>query len=130
MLCLKTKIGIFGSCVSREIFNCDEEKLFEIGQYFNFNSIFSQMSFSEMKRVGESEVGHDSQWYSKVIAADINKDALEQIEKDNPEYIVIDLMSERLKLGWLVDKLGNKTLITLHDNIKKCSLLSEGGGIT
>lgn len=121
----KTRIAIFGSCVSREIFNCDENEYFEICQYFNFTSMFSQMSFSTIKRLDEDELGHESRWYSKMIAADFNKDALEQIEKEAPEYIILDLMSERLMLGEFIDEFGEKTIMTIHDNIKKCKHLFE-----
>jgi len=120
------KIDIFGSCVSREIFNYDERHLYEIGKYFNFNSIFSQMSLPYASKISEDEVGHESRWYSRVIAADINKDALEQIAMDSPQWIVIDLMSERLALGKLVDSSGKDVCITLHNDVGKCKF--SGGG--
>lgn len=116
----KIRIAILGSCVSREIFNYDEKKYFEICQYFNFTSIFSQMSFSKINRLEENELGHENQWYAKIIAADLNKDALEQIGEKTPEYIILDLMSERLMLGEFINEFGEKATMTMHDDIKKC----------
>lgn len=121
----KIKVSIFGSCVSREIFNDDPENRFQVKTYFNFNSIVSQ-SYPIGLTITPELVDHPSHWYEKVIAADFNGNALDIISKDSPDFVIIDLMSERLSLGVTFrDPELPPKFITLHNDLKKCKLFDN-----
>ena len=121
----KIKVGIFGSCISRDIFNYDIEQNFEVQSFINFNSIIAQMSQPAFA-VSEEDIGHKSNWFSRIIATDINKNALDMILQARPDYLIIDLMSERLDLLKVLIN-NQETLLTLHNDLLKTNLFCKGG---
>ena len=125
----KVKIGIFGSCVSREIFNYDYDGYFDVQTYINFNSIIAQMSAPLFKKtISKEEVAHMSDWYSRVISTDINKNALETIFEKEPDYFVLDIMNERLALVRVLNE-NIESYLTCHNDLFKSSLFKTGGAL-
>ena len=119
------KIGIIGSCIGRDIFNYDEDNLFKVVSYYNFCSMLAYSKTAKEKRINDSEVSHKSNWYSRVICADINKDFLEKIAQSNPDYLVIDLMTERLSaIKAILD--NQEVWLTAHNDLKNTELMSSG----
>ena len=121
----KINISIFGSCVSREIFNVDENNEYKINTYINFNSIFSQCS-PRVCEVPLEWIQHKSNWYNRVIYSDINKKAFELLKQDKSDYLILDLMSERLSL-LKVKYNQQETLITGHNDLKNTNLFGYNG---
>ena len=57
------------------------------------------MKKSEELKISPNEIGHKSEWFNKCIAADINKTIIKDTFASNPDWIIIDLMSERLEVA-------------------------------
>ena len=117
----KQRIAIIGSCISRDVFN-EKNNEFEVESYFNFCSLLSwYMRTSSNIKLANEEIGHSSQWFNKCIAADINKSIIEDTIKEKPDWIIIDLMSERLDTAKC--KLNNESIwLTMHNDLKKTEL--------
>lgn len=121
----KIQISIFGSCISRDTFDFDTENLFDIKTYINFSSIISQMSESPFASFRVVE--HKSKWYSKIISSDINKNAIDLLSEDKSQFIIIDLMGERLQLLKVKGYGGKDSFLTLHNDLMQTDLVLAGG---
>lgn len=120
----KQKVAIIGSCISRDVFN-REDNSFEISSYFNFCSIVSwYMKKSEELKISVDEVGHKSDWFNRCIAADINKSIVQDTFVNSPDWLIIDLMSERLEIG-KCRLFGGDVWLTMHDDLKKTELYQK-----
>lgn len=120
----KINVSIWGSCISRDIFNFDFEKLFQVKTYINFNSIISQMSEPYFQT--PQNIEHKSRWFSKIIATDVNKNAIDLIQSDESDYIILDLVSERLQLLKVCEDNKNVSFITLHNDLMQTNLTMGG----
>lgn len=89
-------ISIFGSCVTRDVFEIDKELAakFEIKTYIARQTIVS--SLSKPLSCDESDIKLDSAFQRRMVLSDLRKDAFKQFRKDKSRFIVIDLIDERL----------------------------------
>ena len=116
----RKKVAILGSCISRDIFNKDEDS-FELVESYNFCSLISQQLKALECKVSVEEIGHKSNWFSRMITADLNKSCIENIAMKKPEYLVIDLMTERLNIIKCNFR-GEDVWLTSHDGLKETKL--------
>lgn len=87
------KIAIYGSCVSRDIFNYSDE--FDVIDYQARSSIISQTSLSA-EHMGIDVSRNKSSFQRKMIEGDINKNYLDNILKKDFNVMLIDFIDERL----------------------------------
>ncbi|MGF9891908.1 DUF6270 domain-containing protein [Priestia megaterium] len=92
---LKKKIDILGSCVSRDPFAMFDHQ-YEINEYFARTNIISLAS----KPVGLSIRGiHiESKFQRRSVYNDLNKLFLKHVDEEPADTLIIDLLSERLRL--------------------------------
>jgi len=90
-------ISIFGSCVTRDVFEIDKDEnmaAFDIKTYTARQTIVS--SLSKPIRCDESDIVLDSAFQRRMVLCDMHKDTFKRFKKDKSDYIVIDLIDERL----------------------------------
>ncbi len=110
------KILIFGSCVSRDIFNLKND--FHLINYFarsSFASIF-QTPFSHPE-IAESL---ESKFQERIVKADMKKSILSDLKKGNFDILLLDFIDERFNLFKL-----NDSICTLSNEAIKTGLLEE-----
>lgn len=93
----KTKLNIFGSCVTRDIMEYDYRKVFCINEYIARQSIISSLSVPV--EFDENDIKLDSTFQTKQLESDLKKNALARLENSDAEYLIIDLIEERFKIG-------------------------------
>lgn len=115
----KKKIVILGSCVSRDIMECNSVRNCELVFYSARTKIVSQLSPSY--KVEENEICLSSTFQKKMVLNDLNKEQFGIIKTSKPDFCVIDFIDERFNLvqcagsfltksnelvnsGWLKDK--------------------------
>lgn len=117
------KISIHGSCVSRDIFRFDEKEQFKVINYIGRNSIISSsyppVSLDTFNDVTDIKKLH---WEERMIYFDYKKTALDKLEADECDYLVIDLIDERF--GLLE---SDKGCLTYSQVLQRSSHLSELG---
>ncbi|MDG4658134.1 DUF6270 domain-containing protein [Ectobacillus antri] len=86
-------IGILGSCVTRDVFNFDEQQQFTINYYQARTSLVSLMSPS--LKVKETDIALTSAFQKRMVLGDCNKTFFKQIALRKPEYLIIDFIDER-----------------------------------
>ena len=92
----KTKLNIFGSCVTRDIMEYDYRKVFCINEYIARQSIISSLSVPV--EFDENDIKLDSTFQTKQLESDLKKNALARLENSDAEYLIIDLIEEK----WLI----------------------------
>ncbi len=110
------KVLIFGSCVSRDIFNLENN--FKIQNYFarsSFASIF-QEPFIDSSIVEEIE----SKFQKNIVKADMEKSILLEFQKDNFDILLIDFIDERFSLLSI-----DNTLCTLSNEAISTGILKK-----
>lgn len=110
------KILIFGSCVSRDIFNLENN--FHIVNYFarsSFASIF-QTPFSHPE-VTESL---ESKFQEKIVKSDMKKSIFSDLKNNNFDILVLDFIDERFNLYSL-----DNTICTLSNEAVSTGLLEK-----
>ncbi len=90
------KVGIIGSCVTRDAFEVTNNVYDVKGAYFPRASLISLMS----KEVEPSPtlINIEKQWVKWVLNNDYNKSTLQQLKSISPDLICIDLIDERYDL--------------------------------
>ena len=88
-------LDILGSCVSRDVFNFDLNKDIKLGKYFARSSFISTVSepFPE-----EFNLEISSSWQKKVAEADLKKEVFNELSNNSANYLLLDLIDERLSL--------------------------------
>ena len=83
------KVDIFGTCLTRELFNTTEE--YAVNTYLMQQSIFTL--FSDSLCVDENEIrSHDNyNFKNRMLYYELNKIALDNLLKNHTKYLVIDL---------------------------------------
>lgn len=92
----KFKIGILGSCVSRDAFEFDNGKYDLKGSYFARSSIASMMS--SPVEFEQSDIKVENQWLRWVLVNDFQKTVVQQLKTKNLDCLIIDLIDERFDL--------------------------------
>jgi len=92
----KYKIFIYGSCVSRDPFELDNEGKFEIVDYFARSSLASLVGkpYIDKKIID----GISKPWAKKVTKQDMEKSLFEHLLKQEFDVLIVDLIDERHNL--------------------------------
>lgn len=94
------KVAILGSCVTRDAFNYDSNKDFEITHYFARTSLISQMlGKGNFKKYNFEKIS--SNFQKNMIQNDIDSTFLDKLD-DNFDVLLVDFIDERFNL--LVNK--------------------------
>ena len=113
-------LTIYGSCVSRDIFNLEESQSFKLTDYFARSSMASLCSSSY-----ENEEALDripSAFRRRMVAYDFSKQILTQSEAfENADIILIDLIDERFDLV----ALPSGQIITNSSELSESGLLTD-----
>lgn len=111
------KISIFGSCVSRDIFNYDTEGLLDLKTYIARQTIVSSVS-PPYNIQSEEQIKLTSAFQRRSVLADIRKSAFSLFKNDRSEYLIIDLIDERLGMvNW------ENTMLTRSSELVNSGLL-------
>lgn len=89
------RIGIFGSCVTRDLFE-DPEVRPTLGQYTSRSTLVSVVA--EPVPIDPALVRLDSAFQRRCVLEDFAKTFFEQLAADPPDFLVIDLIDERFEL--------------------------------
>lgn len=92
------KISIFGSCVTRDILNFDAENKFSLKTYIARQSVISSVAPPSNSQITEDDIKLDSAFQRREVLADIQKTAFSQFKNDDSDFLIIDLIDERLGL--------------------------------
>lgn len=91
------EIAIFGSCVSRDIFEYDIIKAFKVREYISRCSLFSAVSMPALYDTGW-ETEKVPIWGWKCIRTDFTKTVFKRLAENKATLLIIDLIDERHKL--------------------------------
>nr|WP_281728349.1 DUF6270 domain-containing protein [Priestia flexa] len=111
------KIDILGSCVSRDPFAMFEHQ-YEINNYFARTNVISLAS--KPMKISIYKILLDSNFQKRSVYNDLNKQFFKYLEEVQSNVLIIDLLSERLRLM----KRG-ETYFTLSDEFNKSNLMQE-----
>ncbi len=113
---------IYGSCVSRDIFNLEESRSFKISDYFARSSMASLCSAPYKNSEALNRI--QSAFRRRMVANDFSKDLLAAVDKlESADLILIDLIDERFDLV----ALPTGEMITHSNELAESGLLAEGG---
>ena len=87
-------VNIFGSCVSRDIFNYISNPDIKVGNYLGRNSILSLNMKPFNKSCFRIDRIDNLKWEERMIIIDANKQGYHYIT-EKADYLLIDLMDER-----------------------------------
>lgn len=114
----KIPISIYGSCVSRDVFEYDKKNVFDLRSYFCRQAVVSLLSAPVPCKI--EEINLTSNFQKRQIYHDFRKDALECLEKDGSDYLIIDLIDERFALAQY-----KGSLITNSTSLMESSYVSD-----
>lgn len=92
------KINIYGSCVSRDIFEFDIEKQFSIPIYIARTSILSNINTNTWN-ISSADIDLDSKFQREAVTADLNKTVYDKFESNMSDYLLIDFIDERFRIA-------------------------------
>lgn len=90
-----SRVSIFGSCITRDVFRLFPDEA-HIASYHSRSSLISVMS--PPLEIGEAGIAWPSNFARKVVLADFRKTFFDDLEASAPDFLIIDLMSERFDL--------------------------------
>lgn len=93
-------VAIHGSCVSRDLFEFDNNNIFKIDEYIARNSIIS--SLAHPLEV-DSQFYEPGDWQKRMVQIDCSKSLFSRLEDAHADYILIDLVDERFALNIVED---------------------------
>ncbi len=98
-------VDIIGSCVSRDIFQYDEQNLFKNDVYIARTSILSNLQHEKWK-ISDNELKLASKFQKEAVIRDLNKHVYDDFAKRDvtQSYLMIDFIDERFRIA----KLDNK----------------------
>lgn len=114
---VKRTIGIFGSCVSRDIFEWEGHDRFHIAWYFARSSVVSAVS-EPLGYTGT--INLPSEFQKRMVMSDLNKSYWQTMQKDMPDYILIDFVDERYEIAR-----AGKSYFTLSDEFNAGNCMIE-----
>lgn len=112
----KVKVNIFGSCVTRDTLEHDYRKELCIGEYIARQSIIS--SISVPVEFDEKDIQLNSCFQVRQLESDLKKNALTRLVNSDAEYLIIDLIEERFKIGKI-----KKSYITISNELSQSNVL-------
>jgi hypothetical protein len=92
---VSASVAIFGSCVSRDLFE-DPRLRPAVSVYAARSSVIS--SVSEPVEIDPARVRLDSDWQRRCVLADFGKTFFASLREAPPDWLVIDLIHERFDL--------------------------------
>lgn len=94
----KISIDIFGSCVSRDIFNYIDQQDFGLvlKHYFARSSIFSL--YAKPLKYLEKDLQNESSFQKRMVVNDLSKKTIDLLQNDHSKYLLIDFVDERFNL--------------------------------
>ncbi|EGT3461643.1 hypothetical protein JDX53_001980 [Campylobacter coli] len=107
------KICIFGSCVSRDIFEYDEQKSFELVGYYARSSFASLSSNAMIEQDVLDNI--QSPFQKRMVLQDMNKSFIDRIKRNDFDFLLIDFIDDRFHFY----KLSNDSIVTLSNEYKK-----------
>lgn len=107
------KICIFGSCVSRDIFEYDEYKSFELVGYYARSSFASLSSNAMIEQDVLDNI--QSPFQKRMVLQDMNKSFIDRIKRNDFDFLLIDFIDDRFHFY----KLSNDSIVTLSNEYKK-----------
>lgn len=90
------KIDILGSCVTRDSFSFVNNN-YSIGEYFSRTSIISL--YSRKLNLAQKDIKLPSKFQKRMVYFDFAKRFRSYIKNSDSDYLIIDLIDERLKIG-------------------------------
>jgi len=90
------KYTIFGSCVTRDAFAIENKNDF-LFDYYARSSIVSAVSTP--LGVDQESIQLDSQFQRRMVSRDLNKDFLRDDWPEQTDWLIIDLIDDRLAIG-------------------------------
>ncbi|PTU52424.1 hypothetical protein DBB42_10310 [Pseudomonas plecoglossicida] len=112
---------IYGSCVSRDIFNLEDSRAFKLTEYFARSSMASLCSASYENEKALNRI--PSAFRRRMVAYDFSKQILTQTEAiQAADIILIDLIDERFDLV----ALPSGQIITRSSELVESGLLTDG----
>ena len=88
--------SIFGSCVTRDLFELDENNFLTLKSYIARQSILS--SVSPAIPCNKEDINLKSNFQKMAVYNDLAKNTFNILENDKSEYLIIDLIDERFAL--------------------------------
>lgn len=104
----KYTVAIWGSCVSRDIFPFDEEKIYKVGIYIARNSIVSALS--QPMEIKSEDIKLESNFQKIQVYNDLVKTSFVNLKNNISDYLIVDFIDERFELA--LTKQGIYTLST------------------
>lgn len=117
--CPSKTINLFGSCVTRDVFEYNTSNCLNLGQYIARQSILSAVSPSV--QIVEEHIELDSKFQKRMVLMDLEKNTFEVLQKNTSDYLIIDLIDERFPLV----KYNNSYFTASNEAVKGCSFLKE-----
>ena len=93
----KRKISIFGSCVSRDIFEYDKLGQLELKTYVARQSVLS--SVAKPINIDDTNINLNSQFQKRMVLTDLRKTAFDEFAHDESKYLLIDLIDDRFSIA-------------------------------
>ena len=121
----KIKIAIHGSCCSREIFNSSLNN-FDLGVYLFQNPLHTMFEKPFSLEIKEDEILNKSNFMRRMVASEFNKKALQTLNENKADYLMIDVGDLRLGRFNICFNNGTKTRIfKTHDTQKQLFYLQD-----
>lgn len=114
-------VSIFGSCVSRDIFNFDRKNFFSVKTYVARQSIISAVSESIPCQI--ENINLKSKFQREAVYNDFIKETFARYKKDKSDYFIIDLIDERFKLSRYNNE--RKSFITYSSCLDESKYVTE-----
>lgn len=114
----RMKLSIFGSCVSRDILEMPSNNFITLKSYIARQSVVS--SVSKPIDIPIDDIKLESNFQKKMVYNDIAKKTFEILSSDESEFLLLDLVDERLKLVRC-----NGTIITYSNEIQASQYISD-----
>ena len=89
------KVAIFGSCVTRDLFE-DPALRPSLAHYASRSSVISAVA--DPVPLDEAEVTLDSAYQRRAVLADFNKTFFPDLRRLEPDWVVVDLVDERFNV--------------------------------
>lgn len=89
------RLGIFGSCVTRDLFE-DPEIRPALAQYTSRTSLASVVA--DPVAIDPELVRLDSQFQRRCVLEDFDKSFFDRLAADTPDFLIVDLIDERFDL--------------------------------
>lgn len=100
-MCSKVSIDIFGSCVSRDVFNFDKACKYDIRSYFSRSSLVSLYSTPidiSLEDIASEDTNLLNNFAKKMVHHDLTKKFRTHIKESPAPYLIIDFIDERFNV--------------------------------